>query len=103
MLAAGIALSASASADDAATTDPYLGNQQAIAEGKQLYRSHCFICHLHEGGRGPNLFASQLSDAQFLETVLDGRGLMPAWDGKLSKDDVWRIRAFVKSTDKYAD
>ncbi len=92
-----------AMADDAAANDPYLGNQQAITEGKQLYRSHCFICHLHEGGRGPNLFASQLSDAQFLETVLDGRGLMPAWDGKLSKDEVWKIRAFVKSTDKYGD
>lgn len=68
-----------------------------------LYRRHCFVCHLHAGGRGPNLFASRLNDQQFAQTVLNGQGMMPAWNPKLSMDDVWKLRAYVKSTGHYGD
>jgi mono/diheme cytochrome c family protein len=88
-------------ADSGDLTDPLIGNQQAIAEGKDLYRRHCFVCHLHAGGRGPNLFASTLTDEQFATTVVQGRGMMPGWGLRLSLDEIWRIRAFVRSTDKY--
>ena len=80
-------------------TDPYLGQPDAIAEGNDLYHSHCIICHGLKGGRGPNIFATQLTDEQFLEVVINGRKgtLMPAWGLRLSPDDVWKIRAFLKA------
>ena len=80
---------------DSDLTDPYLGQPDAIAEGDDLYHSHCIICHGLKGGRGPNIFATQLTDDQFLEVVINGRKgtQMPAWGFRLSPDDVWKIRA----------
>ncbi len=87
-----------AMAEDA-VTDPYLGQPDAIAEGDDIYHSKCIICHGLKGGRGPNLFASRLSDEEFLEVVINGRKgtLMPAWGFRLSPDDVWKVHAFLKA------
>ena len=89
-------------ADDA-LTNPLAGDSHAIEEGRTLYRTICYICHLSQGGRGPNLFASSVSDEQFLEVAINGRKgtTMPAFGLRLSPDDVWAIRAYVKSTDHY--
>ncbi len=103
LLAWAAVLRAPARAQAPALTDPLIGNRHAIAEGKDLYRRHCFICHLHAGGRGPDLFTGTLTDRQFAETVINGRGLMPAWGERLSLDAIWKIRAYVKSTDRYDD
>ncbi len=87
-----------AMAEDA-VTDPYLGQPDAIAEGDDIYHSKCIICHGLKCGRGPNLFASRLSDEEFLEVVINGRKgtLMPAWGFRLSPDDVWKVHAFLKA------
>jgi len=94
----------SGSADEA-LTDPFLGQPDAIAAGKQTYQSICYICHLSTGGRGPNLFATKLSDERFLETVINGRKgtQMPAFGLRLSPDEVWQVHAYVKSTDHYSN
>jgi len=88
---------------DEALTDPFLGQPDAIVAGKDIYRSKCLVCHQSAGGRGPNLFATKLSDERFLETVINGRKgtLMPAFGLRLSPDEVWQVHAFVKSTDHY--
>ena len=92
----------SGSADEA-LTNPFLGQPEAIAAGKDIYRSKCYVCHHSAGARGPNLFATKLSDERFLETVINGRKgtLMPAFGLRLSPDEVWQVHAFVKSTDHY--
>lgn len=96
----------SVSAEDA-LTNPLIGESGAdagaVAEGRRLYRSRCIICHRNRGGRGPNLFATALRDEQFLETVINGRKgtSMPAFGYRMSPDDVWKVHAFVKSTDRY--
>ncbi len=84
-------------------TNPVLGDQKAIEEGRRLYRTVCVICHMSRGGRGPNLFATRLTDEQFLEIVINGRkgATMPAFGLRLSPDEVWTIHAYVKSTDHY--
>ena len=84
---------------DEALTDPFLGQPDAIAEGDSIYHNHCIGCHGLKGGRGPNIFATQLTDEQFLEVVINGRKgtQMPAWGFRLSPDDVWKIRAFLKA------
>ncbi|MGE0211916.1 MAG: cytochrome c [Parvibaculaceae bacterium] len=91
-----------ARAEDA-LTNPLAGDSHAIEEGRTLYRTICYICHLSQGGRGPNLFASSISDEQFLEVAINGRKgtTMPAFGLRLSPDEVWAIQAYVKSTDHY--
>ena len=88
---------------DEALTDPLLGQPDAIEAGRDTYRSKCLGCHGSSGARGPNLFATKLSDERFLETVINGRKgtLMPAFGLRLSPDEVWQLHAFIKSTDHY--
>jgi mono/diheme cytochrome c family protein len=92
----------SGSADEA-LPDPFLGQPDAISAGRDTYRAKCYICHFSNGGRGPNLFATKLTDEQFLETVINGRKgtQMPAFGLRLSPDEVWQVHAFIKSTDHY--
>jgi len=97
---------ASMRADDAeaeALTNPFLGDADAIADGRRIYRSRCVICHAQAGARGPDVFNSRLTDEQFLEIVINGRKgtQMPAFGLRLSPDDVWYVHAYVKSTDHY--
>jgi mono/diheme cytochrome c family protein len=86
-----------------AVTDPFLGQPDAIAAGHDTYGGKCYICHHSAGGRGPNLFATKLTDQQFLKTVTNGRKgtQMPAFGSRLSVDEIWQLNAFVKSTDHY--
>jgi mono/diheme cytochrome c family protein len=88
---------------DEGDKNPRLGDPQAIDEGRRFYRTRCVICHGSQGGRGPNLFATGISDWKFLETVINGRKgtLMPAFGDRMSPDDVWAVNAYVKSTDHY--
>ena len=58
---------------DEELTNPFLGQPDAIAAGRVIYASKCYVCHHSSGARGPNLFATKLSDQRFLETVIQGR------------------------------
>jgi mono/diheme cytochrome c family protein len=84
-------------------TDPYLGQPAAIDAGKDVYRSKCLVCHQSAGGRGPNLFATKISDEKFFQTVKNGRKgtQMPSFGSRLTPDEIWQVRAFTKSTDHY--
>jgi mono/diheme cytochrome c family protein len=90
-------------ADSDELTDPFLGQADAIAAGRVTYASKCYVCHHSTGARGPNLFATKLSDQRFLETVIQGRSgtQMPAFGLRLSPDEVWQVHAFIKSNDHY--
>jgi len=84
-------------------TNPVLGQPGAISAGRDIYRSKCLVCHHSAGARGPNIFATKLSDHQFVETVINGRKgtQMPGFGHRLSLEEVWQVHAFVKSTDHY--
>ena len=97
---AAAAAAGGAAADDD-IVNPVLGQKAAIAAGRVIYRTRCYICHLGNGGRGPNLFASKLSDYQFLETAINGRGTMPAFGTLMTPDEIWNVHAYVKSTDHH--
>lgn len=105
-LAAAACIAAVSIARDRAAADddivnPVLSQPEAIAADRMIYRTRCYICHLGNGGRGPDLFASELSDYQFLETGINGRGTMPAFGTLMTPDDVWSVHAYVKSTDHH--
>ncbi len=83
--------------------NPYLGQPDAAAAGRDIYGSKCYICHHKAGARGPNLFATKLTDEQFLEIVINGKQgtQMPGFGLRLSPGEVWQVHAFVKSTDRF--
>ena len=79
--------------------NPFSGNAEGIAEGQRLYRSTCYICHADTGSRGPNLRKSKLKGQAFLRIVINGRKgtQMPAWKGKLSEEEMWKIYSFLEA------
>jgi mono/diheme cytochrome c family protein len=103
LLASSLAVVGAAGADEPPLINPVLGDPAAVAAGRKTYRQRCYICHLSQGGRGPNLFESRLSDEKFLMTVINGRkgATMPAFGLQMSPDEVWQVHAYVHSTDHY--
>lgn len=83
--------------------NPFEGKPDAVKEGDKLFDAKCSECHMDgTGGAGPNLTDDTWiyggSDAEVFETISSGRkGGMPSWKGDLSKDDIWKIIAFIRS------
>jgi mono/diheme cytochrome c family protein len=79
---------------------------QHVPEGTALYVSNCVFCHgvpgVDRGGNIPNL---GYMDASYIENLdkfvfkgpATARG-MPDFTGKLSQDDVQKIKAFIQGT-----
>ncbi len=83
--------------------NPYQGNAHAIADGYVLYRwMNCDGCHGEGGGSiGPTLWDDSWiyggSAAEIAESILRGRpDGMPAYGGRLTEDQLWRIVAYVQ-------
>lgn len=88
-------------------TNPYAGNEEALREGKHLYhRFNCSGCHAAGGGAiGPALmdevwiYGNQ--PGHIYSTIVEGRpNGMPAFGGRIPKDKIWRIAAFVSTLSK---
>ncbi len=83
---------------------PY--DPELVGEGTALYVSNCVFCHgvpgVDPGGNIPNLGYVDESFIRNLDKfVLSGPFTslgMPDFTGKLSKDDVEKIKAFIMST-----
>jgi mono/diheme cytochrome c family protein len=96
-----LATAAPTPAEDAAPAAAEDSSKAAvnIEEGDRIYNTRCVLCHGKAGGRGPNLFATSLSEEQFVEIAINGRKgtQMPAFGYVLSPDDIADVYAFVKS------
>lgn len=81
------------------TGNPFQGDAEAIERGRSLYRRTCYICHLDAGGRGPDLRKSALTGQDFIRLTRNGRKntQMPAWKGKLSEADIWKILTYLQA------
>ena len=85
--------------------NPYTGDPQAIAVGRQLFTGYnCAGCHsgYAGGGMGPNLRDTVWiyggSDAQLFSTIAEGRpNGMPAWGAKVPDDQIWQIIAYLRT------
>jgi mono/diheme cytochrome c family protein/cytochrome c2 len=90
---------------------PDLSNQTRIGEGFQLFRDHCVQCHGAPGEPPADFAKGLLPSAPRLEqigrewnsrtiywTVAHGIKMtaMPAWEFRLTPDDIWDIVVFVK-------
>ncbi|MCS6295834.1 MAG: c-type cytochrome [Nitrospira sp.] len=69
------------------------------ARGAGLYAHNCQACHGEgaAGGVGPTLARNLIlkNEGAFWETVLHGRGPMPAWGAVLSHQDIADIHAWL--------
>jgi cytochrome c oxidase cbb3-type subunit 3 len=86
-------------------TNPFDGNADARTIGANLYLAYnCIDCH---GMEGSGAMAPSLADGRWrfggspgevFESIYQGRPEgMPAWGGRISDADVWRLVAYVRS------
>ncbi len=91
-----LAMSQPASDPGAAGDGPLTG---LSARGAGLYARNCQACHGEgaTGGVGPKLARNMIlkNEGAFWETVLHGRGPMPAWGAALSHQDIADIHAWL--------
>ena len=79
-----------------AAEGPLIG---VAARGAGIFEHNCQACHGTGamGGMGPKLVKNPIlkHEDMFLETVLHGRGPMPAWGSVLSHQDIADIHAWL--------
>ncbi|RMH21403.1 MAG: cytochrome c [Gammaproteobacteria bacterium] len=73
------------------------------SQGSRLYAKHCVRCHGANGSatfpgvpdfrRSNNLFKS---DQVLVQTVLNGSGMMPAFNGILEEKDILDVIAYLR-------
>ena len=77
----------------------------ALALGKSLYEANCAACHGGDGV-GKVLGAADFTDLRFVDdraprdfylTVTQGKGSMPAWQGRLSQDERWAVIDYLRT------
>ena len=90
----------------------FSGPSRAQNAGETLFKGKCAACHGPDGKgevpMGKKLGAKDLgspevqsqSDAQLVETVTKGKNKMPAYDGKLSKEQITQLVAYVRELGK---
>jgi cytochrome c oxidase cbb3-type subunit 3 len=69
--------------------------------GEVVYAHNCQACHNvgAAGGVGPKLAGNPIlsDEGRFRETVLHGRGAMPAWESALGVQDIADVRAWLRT------
>jgi|TARA_B100000780_G_scaffold257299_2_gene207055 cytochrome c-550 PedF len=100
--------------DEWLKTNPYTGNELAIKIGDSAYNQNCARCHGLEvisGGITPDLrklndefefFSQEEADGWFMTrirngAVVDGRVYMPPFEGILSQEAMWAIKAYIET------
>ena len=78
---------------------------ESLALGRSIYQANCVACH-GEDGTGRVLGAADFSDLRvmssraprdFYLTLTQGRGSMPAWQGRLSQDERWAVIDYLRT------
>ncbi|MFM9845845.1 MAG: c-type cytochrome [Hyphomicrobiaceae bacterium] len=75
-----------------------------ISNGRKLYEANCASCHGEKGKptmvnvpdftRGEGLARS---DAQLIDSIKAGKGLMPGYDGMFSRDDIQDVLIYLRT------
>jgi cytochrome c oxidase cbb3-type subunit 3 len=84
--------------------NPFAGDRQAIAEGKELWDwFNCSGCHASGGGAiGPPLMDDEWiygsHDDNLFASIVEGRPKgMPAYGGRITDVQVWQIIAYIRT------
>lgn len=104
-------------AEFANATNPHAGQADAVTAGQQLFATNCSSCHGNEAkGDGPAAASLNPKPANLEQTAQETQpayqhwvitkggaaaGLssaMPAFEGTLSDDDIWKIVTYLDTT-----
>lgn len=88
--------------------NPFEGDSNAIAQGRELFHSmHCVACHAPQGGGG---IGPSLSDnnwiyggepGQIYLTIVQGRpNGMPSFANALPPESIWKLVTYVRTLSK---
>lgn len=71
-------------------------------DGMAVFSANCARCHGADGmtGRAPNLSQAKGAKADLVNTITMGHGHMPAFEDKLSKDEIDAVADWVLSIRK---
>jgi mono/diheme cytochrome c family protein len=101
---------AAAPATDTAAA-PAAGLSASADPGERVFKTRCIICHGPSGhgdgvaskGLDPKprnfhdkAYMSSKTDAELLTTIHNGKGVMPAWKGQLTEDEMKAVLAYVR-------
>ena len=100
----------SAPPEAAKRANPIPPDQASIERGKNLFQTHCVVCH-GPGGKGdgpaaaglkpkpPNLvkMAGHHPDGDIAWKIAKGRGPMPGWEKDISEEDIWHLTNFIQN------
>jgi cytochrome c oxidase cbb3-type subunit 3 len=86
-------------------TNPFEGDQSAIATGARIFVAYnCIDCHGADGSgaMGPSFQDGRWrfggSASAVFESIYQGRPEgMPAWGGRISDEQIWMLVAYVRS------
>ncbi len=83
------------------TSAPTADTKKKI-DGALVYSANCARCHGSDGpnGKAPNLSQVKLSKAEIIDIVTKGHGHMPAFEDKLTKDEIEAVADWVASIKK---
>jgi mono/diheme cytochrome c family protein len=94
--------------------DPFSGNPGAIAEGKQLFKTMCIICHGETGkGNGvagvtlvphpANFLSAKVraeSDGALFWKMTEGNAPMASYKTILTEDQRWKLVSYIRDLQK---
>ncbi len=78
---------------------------ETLARGRQIYETNCAACHGADG-TGKVLGAADFTDLRLVDNraprdfyliVTQGKGSMPAWQGRLSQDERWAVIDYLRT------
>lgn len=84
---------------------PVVAAQGAAADSANLYKTKCAVCHAADGAGRSSMKNTELrtpgvqkqTDAQLQEAVANGKGKMPGFKDKLSKEQIAGLVAHIRS------
>jgi len=91
-------------------TNPYPSNDESLIAGMRVYTMNCAVCHGALDVKpsplqhsfyppAPQLIIKPIHDPEWRTYYVVRTGVrytgMPAWDGTLSEQDMWRVTAFL--------
>jgi mono/diheme cytochrome c family protein len=77
-----------------------LRDEVAVADGRRLFQQNCTgYCHGREGrlARAPKRRGRQFESAYLYTRIANGFPPMPAYQTLLSRDDIWKLVAYIHS------
>ncbi len=69
------------------------------ADGAAVYKAKCAMCHGPDASKNTPTVA-KLTEKEIAEITAKGKGKMPAYEGKLSADEITAVAAAMKALKK---